>query len=223
MERRFVIFLILSFAILLGSSWLMRVAVSARHRPAPIRSPSPWPKRTRKEQAGKSGKGKPAAGEQEASKDGGRETHAGEAGGSPAEKAPPANPGGPSRKPRSNGSPSARPATKIPYRMLVTLDSRGAALARIELSSPRYCDIDDRSGYLGHLVMNVPRRRQRLPGAGRRAGHPRRRSKAQGGRRHPDRRWQGRLATTSRCDAVLEKNETQARPCTSPSSARERS
>ena len=38
--------------------------------------------------------------------------------------------------------------------MLVTLDSRGAALARIELSSPRYCDIDDRSGYLGHLAMD---------------------------------------------------------------------
>ena len=27
-------------------------------------------------------------------------------------------------------------------------------MARIELSSPRYCDIDDRSGYLGHLVMD---------------------------------------------------------------------
>ena len=25
-------------------------------------------------------------------------------------------------------------------------------MARIELNSPRYCDIDDRSGYLGHLV-----------------------------------------------------------------------
>ena len=42
---------------------------------------------------------------------------------------------------------------KSPYRMLVTLGNRGAALARIELSSPRYHDLDDRSGYLGHLVM----------------------------------------------------------------------
>ena len=41
-----------------------------------------------------------------------------------------------------------------PYRMLVTLTNKGAAVARIELSSPRYCDIDDRSGYLGHLVMD---------------------------------------------------------------------
>jgi YidC/Oxa1 family membrane protein insertase len=39
---------------------------------------------------------------------------------------------------------------KNPYRMLVTLTSRGAALARIELSSPRYCDIDHRWGYLGN-------------------------------------------------------------------------
>ena len=38
--------------------------------------------------------------------------------------------------------------------MLVTLTNKGAAVARIELSSPRYCDIDDRSGYLGHLVMD---------------------------------------------------------------------
>ncbi len=41
---------------------------------------------------------------------------------------------------------------KDPYRMLVTLTNRGAALQRIELNSPRYCDVDDRRGYLGHLV-----------------------------------------------------------------------
>ena len=40
-----------------------------------------------------------------------------------------------------------------PYRMLVTFCNRGAALARIELSSRRYHDLDDRSGYLGHVVM----------------------------------------------------------------------
>jgi YidC/Oxa1 family membrane protein insertase len=38
-----------------------------------------------------------------------------------------------------------------PYRMLVTLTNRGAAVARIELSSPRYLDLDDRTGYLGHV------------------------------------------------------------------------
>src|SRR5437764_6017344 len=46
---------------------------------------------------------------------------------------------------------------KSPYRMLVTLTNRGAAVERIELSSPRFHDLDDRSGYLGHLALsNVP-------------------------------------------------------------------
>jgi YidC/Oxa1 family membrane protein insertase len=40
-----------------------------------------------------------------------------------------------------------------PYRMLVTLGNQGAALARIELSSPRYSDLEDRTGYLGHIVL----------------------------------------------------------------------
>lgn len=38
-----------------------------------------------------------------------------------------------------------------PYRMLVTLTNRGAAVARIELSSQRYRDLEYRGGYLGHL------------------------------------------------------------------------
>ncbi len=42
---------------------------------------------------------------------------------------------------------------KDPYRMLATFSNRGAALVRIELSSPRYHDLDDRGGYLGHLVV----------------------------------------------------------------------
>jgi YidC/Oxa1 family membrane protein insertase len=40
---------------------------------------------------------------------------------------------------------------KSPFRMLVTLTNRGAAVERIELSSPKYRDLEDRSGYLGHL------------------------------------------------------------------------
>jgi YidC/Oxa1 family membrane protein insertase len=39
-----------------------------------------------------------------------------------------------------------------PYRMLVTFDSRGAAVERVELNSPRYYDLEDRAGYLGHLA-----------------------------------------------------------------------
>ncbi len=49
---------------------------------------------------------------------------------------------------------AAEPDNKTsPYEMLVTLTSRGAAVERIELSSPRYLDIDDRSGYLGNLQL----------------------------------------------------------------------
>ena len=77
-----------------------------------------------------------------------------------------------------------------PYRMLVTLASRGAALARVELS--RYYDIDDRSGYLGHLTTDL-RPRRRLSGAGRRFRHPRRRRETQGGRRYQGRGREGRL------------------------------
>ncbi len=39
-----------------------------------------------------------------------------------------------------------------PYRMLVTLTNRGAAVERLELSSPRYRELEDRSGYLAHLA-----------------------------------------------------------------------
>ncbi len=42
-------------------------------------------------------------------------------------------------------------AADSPYRLLVTLTNQGAAVRRIECSSPRYRDLQDRSGYLGHL------------------------------------------------------------------------
>ncbi|MEM9185706.1 MAG: membrane protein insertase YidC [Planctomycetota bacterium] len=38
-----------------------------------------------------------------------------------------------------------------PYRMLLTLDNRGAAVTRAELSTHEFRDLDDRSGYLGEL------------------------------------------------------------------------
>lgn len=44
---------------------------------------------------------------------------------------------------------SLDPSTGYPF--LVTFDSRGAAVERVELSNPRYHDIEDRSAYLGHL------------------------------------------------------------------------
>ncbi len=41
-----------------------------------------------------------------------------------------------------------------PFRMLVTLTNRGAAVVRVELSSPRYRDLEYRSGYLGHVTID---------------------------------------------------------------------
>jgi YidC/Oxa1 family membrane protein insertase len=49
---------------------------------------------------------------------------------------------------------SVDPDPKNRYRMLAIIGSEGAAVARIELSSVRYRDLEDRSGYLGHLVMD---------------------------------------------------------------------
>ncbi len=41
-----------------------------------------------------------------------------------------------------------------PYRMLVTLTTKGAAVVRTELSNPKYPDIEKRSGYLGHVLVD---------------------------------------------------------------------
>jgi YidC/Oxa1 family membrane protein insertase len=43
------------------------------------------------------------------------------------------------------------------YRLLVTLTNTGAAVERVELNSPKYRELEDRSGYIGHLApSNVP-------------------------------------------------------------------
>lgn len=39
------------------------------------------------------------------------------------------------------------------YRMLVTLSSKGGAIERIEMASPQYRDLEDPTGYLGHLAL----------------------------------------------------------------------
>ena len=41
------------------------------------------------------------------------------------------------------------------YRMLVTLTNEGAAMRRVELSSPRFLDLHDRGGYIGHLELST--------------------------------------------------------------------
>jgi YidC/Oxa1 family membrane protein insertase len=50
------------------------------------------------------------------------------------------------------------------YSMLVTFDNRGAAIERIEFSD-HYHDLDDKSGYLGHLALTDASRNDGGPGA----------------------------------------------------------
>ncbi len=133
MERRFVLFLVLSFVILLGYSALMQ-----------------WlnPPQPRQQAAARKEHDQPPAKEPNAEK--------------PLDR--------PVEEPRDKPAPAIKAAIepepeqpekwvtlgsadhKDPFRMLVTLTTKGAALARIELNDPRYCDIDDRYGYLGHLA-----------------------------------------------------------------------
>jgi YidC/Oxa1 family membrane protein insertase len=144
MERRFVLFLVTAFAVIFGYNTFVQWLY-----PPPPRKPRAVA--AGKEEA-KAAPANPQAEKPQAAK--------------PAAK-------GPARKPEK-AAPEIKampePAVaeqwvtlgsadeKDPYRMLVTLTNRGAAVARIELSSSRYCDIDHRSGYLGQLVIGKANR-----------------------------------------------------------------
>lgn len=79
-----------------------------------------------------------------------------------AKSVPPAAPEGPAVEPPAI---AAEPPAELqyltlgsvdrssPYRMLVTATNAGAGVRRVELSSPQFRDLNDRSGYLGHLEL----------------------------------------------------------------------
>ena len=154
MERRFVLFLVLSFGILIGYSWLMQriyppkprdVAAEAGCRQTGRRQGKPATRRKPPTRRSRSPSQPPKAGRRQAGRQGRRE----------AENAAPANQGQAAEpEPPEQWVTLGSADPNDPYRMLVTLTNKGAALVRVELNSPRYCDIDDRSGYLGHLVMD---------------------------------------------------------------------
>ena len=137
MERRYIQFALISFAILLGSQLLQ-----AYFFPKP---PAP----------------EPAASETAADGPADAAAIAPEGGAAPQASQPAAD------TETSVGEPEApRPAAAArarrtlgtldpaqPAQMLVTLTSRGAAVERIELAGRRYHDQDDWSGYLGHLAL----------------------------------------------------------------------
>jgi YidC/Oxa1 family membrane protein insertase len=147
MERRVVLFVVLAFLILFGHFALM----------SRLRPPRPQPPKVAQEPLVKEG---PEA--EKASPQGQPEKPP-----QPPEQSKPAKQP-PAEEPKIEVPELAEQAPALPdrwvtlgsadpadpFRMLVTLTSRGAAVARIELSSPRCHDLEDRSGYLGHLVMD---------------------------------------------------------------------
>lgn len=136
MERRFILFIVLAFAILFGYSALMK-----KWNPPPKQAPlaaadKPADNEKSKEKEPKAEKPLDQLGEEESGK--------------PAPTIQAAIEPDPEQPERWVTLGSADP--KDPFRMLVTLTTKGAALARIELNDPRYCDIDERYGYLGYLA-----------------------------------------------------------------------
>ena len=158
---RYIVFVIFSLAIVLGNAYVMQIFYP--HKPGAGKVAQNTEKAADKAQSG-------------AKQQDGKKTAPAEGAGSSAKVATPeANKEG---KADVKGQPAAKPGVspakseatepKIPenwvtlgsidpaspYRMLVTFTNRGAAVRRIELSSLRFRDLEDRSGYLGHLVMN---------------------------------------------------------------------
>ena len=97
---------------------------------------------------------------------------------------------------------SADPDAKNRYRMLATFSNRGAAPVRIELSSPRYHDLDDRGGYSRAPGHRRGSQRRQLSGAGRRRRDSGGRGRPEAGRPDPpSRRHNGPQRRRSRAGA----------------------
>lgn len=131
MERRLVVFAVTAFAVIMGYNLLIVWLYPPKPRPKPAVVAKADQKPSAKPQA------KPAEKPRE----------------DKPEKPEPVIKAAPEPKVAEQWVTLGSADEKSPYRMLVTLTNRGAAVARIELSSPRYCDIDYRGGYLGHLTM----------------------------------------------------------------------
>ena len=153
-------FVVILVLVLLVFPWLAKVL------PQAAQAPSPRTRRTTKPRAEQEGREKRQRGKEEAGKekdkpsDQAKLADKGEAqgrGGQAPRRRVAAAKAAARRRSTSRGmgyAGSVDPDPANPYRMLVTLSNEGASLARVELSSERYRDLEDRSGYLGHLVMD---------------------------------------------------------------------
>jgi len=145
MERRFVLFLVICVLIILGNTYVQRVFFPPPPRPAvPVVA-------DKKEADPAAAKPQPKAADQ-----GKPETAP--------KDAKPQEPKVAAAEPTADDQPEpALPEQLLtlgsldaasPYRMVVTVTSRGAAVVRAELNDRKFLDLDDRYGYLGHLFVD---------------------------------------------------------------------
>lgn len=144
MERRVVLFLTLSLAILFGNYYL-QVWLRGDAGKQVVQQDE---KKEAKAKKAEDKNGKQAADQPEAQAGKGEKADAG-APEKPADEKPAAAPE-PEVEEQRFSLGSADPTTG--YRMLATFTNRGAALERVELNHPRYLELEDRSGYMGYLA-----------------------------------------------------------------------
>jgi len=134
-ERRYIQFALISFAILLGSQALQSVLFPRKAPAKPAEGQAEVPADARIGAADEAANGRLPA-DEPARVDAG---------------AAQAGDGEPVQAPRTRKTLGSLNEGS-PVRMLVTLTSRGAAVERIELAGRQFHDQDDWSGYLGHLA-----------------------------------------------------------------------
>jgi len=144
-QRRVVLFLVLSFLVLMLNSLLFQ-----QERP-PAEAPAP------QELAAEAGDeaGEEAPAEPPAAPDGENGDSSAELADVPEEQAPEPELEEPPQEIEHAYVTLGSLDPNDPYRLLVTFTNQGAAVRRVELSSDRYRDLHDRSGYLGHLELKT--------------------------------------------------------------------
>jgi YidC/Oxa1 family membrane protein insertase len=145
MDKRFVLFLVVSVSIVIGHTYVMSIFFPPKPLPAPKQGAVAEKQPDKQVDKRVAAKPVPAKPEQAEAK--------------PAPAAKPAEVKAAAKKPAALEIPeklvtlgSLDPTS--PYRMLVTLTNRGAAVVRTELNDPKFRDIEDRGGYLGHLSLD---------------------------------------------------------------------
>ncbi|HEY2840311.1 MAG TPA: YidC/Oxa1 family insertase periplasmic-domain containing protein [Pirellulales bacterium] len=164
MEKRWVIFIVLSLLLWTGNLFLMRwlqpPPVAQQNPPAVAADKEPGKEN---DQAAGAPNGEIKAADTPAKADGEKPADAA------AEKPAGQNPAAENPAPHPAANPPAEQVI-VPdeiytlgsadpdsgFRLLVTLVNTGAAVKRVELNSPKYLDQEHRSGYLGHLDLDMP-------------------------------------------------------------------